>query len=154
MIMASAVRGPVEVRLCMLEEEPPPDTVLEFAGWPAAGLISRIVPLAGFQDPVLEEQRTASPLADDVRVPLLRTTAAPQVRQIYAAAVVLLGDPLTPPEVRDEDVAARPRGGPVNGSQATPALPAVHCAATHAEITWSDGTHTHVELTRADWTTR
>jgi hypothetical protein len=154
MIMASVVRGPVEVRLCLLEEEPPPDTVLEFTGWPTTtGRTSHLVPLAGFQDPITGEERTTSPLGDDVRVPLLRTTAAPQVRQIHAAAVVLLGDQLTPAEVRDNDVTGRPRGGPGNDSRAVPPLPRVHCAATHAKITWPDGSDTQVDLARADGST-
>lgn len=140
--MASAIHGAVEVRVCRLDEQPPPGTVLEFAGWPTTGLISQVIPLAGFDAAINDELRTTSPLGDDVRVPLLRTAASPH--RVFAAAVVLLGVPLAPSDVRDEASPADPRGGPGPGGQA--ALPGVRCTAAHVEIDWPDGTGSRINL--------
>ena len=112
--VASAVRGAVEVRACLVEEEAP-GTVLEFAGWPVTGLTSAVAPLAGFgDDGVTAEETTQSPLGHDVRVPLLFTAAAPRAGEIYVAAVVLAGGPV-------------------------PALPAVRREGATVEIDWPDG---------------
>jgi hypothetical protein len=117
--MASVVRGPIEVRIARLEEPADDDCVLEFTGWPTTTPTSRIVPLAGFSETIADELRTTSPLADDVRIPVLRTAAAPAVRQIYAAAVLLGQDQ----------------------------IPTVRVEAATVEIRWTPGDHSRVELT-------
>jgi hypothetical protein len=125
--VASVVRGAVEVRIARLDEhadEDAADTVLEFAGWPTTGLTSVVVPLAGFGDEeaVAGQERTASPLGDDVRVPVLRTAGPPRAGRTYAAAVVL-------------------------AAGAVPALPVVRCRDATVEIDWPDGGRDRVELT-------
>lgn len=117
--MASVLRGPVEVRIARLEEEAADDCLLEFTGWPATTLISRLVPLAGFTETITDELRTTSPLADDVRIPVLRTAAAPVVRHIYAVAVIL-------------------------GEEQ---IPTVRVDAATLEIRWTPAEHSRVELT-------
>jgi hypothetical protein len=133
--VASVVRGPVEVRIAMLDRDAP-DTVLEFAGWPTTGLISKLVPLAGFDETVTDEERSASPLGDDVRVPLLRTASAPRPRHVYAVAVVLAGDePPALPAVRADHAPVRDRHAAMLPN------PVV-------EIRWPDGTQISLDVTQ------
>jgi hypothetical protein len=121
--MASVVRGPVEVRLAVLDDVTgvTAGTVLEFGGWPTTGLTSIVAPLAGFGGSGGEHQTSASPLADQVRVPVLRTASPPRANQVYAAAVVLcLGE--------------------------APALPAVRCHGRTVAVSWPGGEETVVDL--------
>ena len=121
--MASLVRGPVEVRLAVLDDTTglTGDTVLEFGGWPTTGLTSIVAPLAGFDAPVEGRETSASPLADQVSVPLLRTASAPRADRVYAAAVVLCAGE-------------------------APALPAVRCAGRTVAVTWPGGERCVLDL--------
>ena len=121
--MASLVRGPVEVRLAVLDDTTgvTGGTVLEFGGWPTTGLTSIVAPLAGFDEPGREQRTSASPLADRVRVPLLRTASPPRADRVYAAAVVLC-------------------------SGEAPALPAVRCRGRTVAVTWPGGERCVLDL--------
>jgi len=80
-----------------------------------------VAPLAGFGEPAHGQRTSASPLADQVRVPLLRTASSPQADRVYAAAVVLC-------------------------SGEAPALPAVRCSGRTVAVTWPDGEECVLDL--------
>jgi hypothetical protein len=122
--MASLVRGAVEVRVARLDE-PAAGTVLEFSGWPITpGLTSLLVPLHGFGGAALSERTVASPLGDEVRVPVLRTEETPRAGQVYA-------------------VAARLSRAPAG------ALPTVTAAGGTVLVHWPDGTTDRLSLPAA-----
>ncbi|GIE93257.1 DUF2264 domain-containing protein [Paractinoplanes rishiriensis] len=144
--VASVVRGAVEVRIAVVEE-PAADTVLEFAGWPTTGLTSLVVPLTGFDHPITSEEHTSSPLADDVRVPLLRTAGPPQARRIYAAAVVLAGGSLPAfPEVRDQPAPPENAVHPDPDSRPAPGPATAHRLPETVIVEWPDGERSRVDL--------
>ncbi|MEU0562398.1 DUF2264 domain-containing protein [Dactylosporangium sp. NPDC006015] len=127
MTMASLIRGAVEVRVARIDdevddEEPAPGTVLEFSGWPITrGLTSLLVPLHGFEGAALSERTVASPLGDEVRVPVLRAAEPPRAGRVYAVAVRL---------------SRAPSGG----------LPTVTAAAGTVTVHWPDGSTATVTL--------
>jgi hypothetical protein len=122
--MASLVRGGIEVRLARVDE--PTDAVLEFTGWPVTGGLSGLLePLAGFGDLTRHEERTPTPLDDDVRIPALRTVEAPPAGRVYAAAVAL-------------------------GRSPAGALPEVACDGPSVTVRWADGTVQTLELSEPD----
>ena len=122
--MASLVRGAVEVRVARLDT-PADDAVLEFSGWPITpGLTSLLVPLHGFDGAALSERTVASPLGDQVRVPVLRAEGTPRAGHVYAVAVRLSRDP---------------KG----------ALPTVTCSAGTVLVHWPDGDVARLSLPAA-----
>ena len=147
--IASVARGPVEVRLARLDTTDglADDMVWEFSGWPVTGatppaastgdphgcvlagdgLTSAITGSAAFSAAV-RRLTGASPLADHLAVPLLRSAGPPEIGVVHTCVVRLArgtaDDP--PPAVT---VTAGPTGDVVS-------------------VTWPDGASTEFDLDR------
>ncbi|MDG4770190.1 DUF2264 domain-containing protein [Solwaraspora sp. WMMD792] len=156
--VASAVRGPTEVRLARVDSADGLDdgTVLELSGWPVAGdvpppartgddppvsvvagaaVTSRLVGLAGFEHAQVRRERSTSPLGDQVAVPVLRTATAPAPGRVHVAAVTLTGAGSDP---------AGAGGGPADAAAPAVAVTAGGPGDT-VDIRWPDG-HTSTML--------